>query len=136
MAEDIKPKSKVGRPKKDFTIEEIKKLCTLNCTMEEVAAFFGCNKKTIERRMLDDPEISEAIDMGRNMGRLSLRRKQMELVNKGNAAMAIFLGKQILGQRDKNETEISSPDGSLQPTQIVLQGVAAKHESISSDTDT
>ena len=131
MAEDIKPKSKVGRPKKDFTIEEIKKLCTLNCTMEEVAAFFGCNKKTIERRMLDDPEISEAIDMGRNMG-----RKQMELVNKGNAAMAIFLGKQILGQRDKNETEISSPDGSLQPTQIVLQGVAAKHESISSDTDT
>ena len=125
-----------GRPKKEFTKEEIIKLCRLNCTMEEIASYFGCNKKTIERRMQDDPEIAEAIEMGRNLGKLSLRRKQIQAADKGNATMLVWLGKQVLGQKDRTETEITSPDGSLQPTQIVLKGVSAYDDSDSTDTDT
>jgi hypothetical protein len=76
----------------------------LNCTMAEVAAFFGCNKKTIERRMKDDEEFAEIIDHGRADGMLSVRRQQFQIMESGNATMAIWLGKQLLGQRDQIDT--------------------------------
>jgi hypothetical protein len=50
----------VGRPRIEIDVEELKRLCRLNCTMEEIAAFFECDKKTIERRYamrsIDFPE--------------------------------------------------------------------------------
>lgn len=44
------------------------------------------------------------------MGRVGLRRKQMRLAD-SNASMAIFLGKQMLGQKDVVTTEHTGADG-------------------------
>ena len=93
-----------GRPRVEINLEELRKLMALNCTMAEVAAFFGCNKKTIERRMKDDEEFAEIIDHGRADGMLSVRRQQFQIMESGNATMAIWLGKQLLGQRDQIDT--------------------------------
>lgn len=93
-----------GRPRVEINLEELRKLMSLNCTMAEVAAFFGCNKKTIERRMKDDEEFAEIIDHGRADGMLSVRRQQFQIMESGNATMAIWLGKQLLGQRDQIDT--------------------------------
>jgi len=87
---------------------QLEQLCKLNCTVEEIGAFFGCNKKTIERRMHEDPELRDIIERGRDMGKLSIRREQFRIMEKGNATMAIWLGKQYLGQRDRSEVEVSS----------------------------
>ena len=40
------------------------------------------------------------MERGRNKGKISLRRQQMKLVEQGSSSMAIFLGKNYLGQSD------------------------------------
>lgn len=94
----------VGRPRIEIDVEELKRLCRLNCTMEEIAAFFECDKKTIERRYNENIEFQNAIDHGRGLGKLSVRRKQMQIMDEQNSAtMAIWLGKNLLGQRDHQD---------------------------------
>ena len=93
-----------GRPRTEIDLDELRKLLKLHCTIAEIAAFFGCNKKTIERRMSDDEEFAEIIEHGRSDGMLSVRRKQFEIMEGGNPTMAIWLGKQLLGQRDQIDT--------------------------------
>ena len=93
-----------GRPAIEFDLDEVEKLGALQCTYAEVANWFGCSEKTIKRRSADDDEFREALERGKGRGRVSLRRTQFRMAEK-NAAMAIFLGKQFLGQEDKTEVE-------------------------------
>jgi len=45
-------------------------------------------------------KFAEAMERGRAKGRISVRRHQMKLLEAGNATMSVWLGKQLLGQRD------------------------------------
>ena len=95
---------KVGRPKTEINLEELQKLCTLNCTMPEIASFFNMPLRTLEDRFKNDTDVRTAIENGRNKGKLSVRRKQLQIMDEtNNATMAIWLGKQLLGQRDKHD---------------------------------
>ena len=95
---------KVGRPKTEINLEELQKLCTLNCTMPEIASFFNIPLITLEDRFKNDTDVRTAIENGRNKGKLSVRRKQLQIMDEtNNATMAIWLGKQLLGQRDKHD---------------------------------
>ena len=38
-----------GRPKKEIDRQEFEKLCGLQCTLEEIAGWFGVSEDTIER---------------------------------------------------------------------------------------
>ena len=38
------------RPEANIDLEELEKLCVMQCTDEEIAAFFGVSTRTIERR--------------------------------------------------------------------------------------
>tara|TARA_Y100001972_G_scaffold52089_1_gene63790 strand:- start:4503 stop:4868 length:366 start_codon:yes stop_codon:yes gene_type:complete len=94
----------VGRPKADIDITQLESLSALNCTMPEIAAFFKVPLRTLEDRYTNDPNVRAAIDQGREVGKLSVRRKQMQIMNDhDNPTMAIWLGKQLLGQRDKHD---------------------------------
>ena len=98
-----KPK-KVGRPKTILNLDELEKLCRLNCTMPEIASYFNIPLRTLEDKYTNDKDIRNTIDKGRNQGKLSLRRKQIQILDEtNNATMAIWLGKQLLGQRDKHD---------------------------------
>lgn len=50
---------------------------------------------------------SEVFKQKRGVGKISLRRSQWRLAEK-NANMAIFLGKQYLGQKDEPEQQADS----------------------------
>ena len=89
-----------GRPKTDISLDDLQNLCRLNCTMPEIAAFFDIPLRTLEDRYTNDPEVRAAIDHGRELGKISLRRKQIQIMEDGNSTMAIWLGKNLLGQRD------------------------------------
>lgn len=105
-------KNKGGRPRIEIPVEELEKLSRLACTLDEIAAYFSCSRDTIERRMKDEPEVREAIERGRAHGKISLRRKQFQILEKtDNATMAIWLGKNILGQRDKFDIEVEVDAG-------------------------
>ena len=87
---------KVGRPKLDIDGEQVTRLARLHCTMQEMADFFGCHRETLRENF------SSQIDKGRSEGNISLRRKQWQMaVEKGNVVMLIWLGKQMLGQRNE-----------------------------------
>lgn len=90
-----------GRPRKEIDRKEFEKLCGLQCTVEEIAAWFDCSVDTIERWCEREYEqkFAEVFSEKRSYGRISLRRTQWQLAEK-NASMAIFLGKNYLGQRD------------------------------------
>jgi hypothetical protein len=79
---------------------ELEKLSALQCTDEEVAAWFRVSTRTIERRR-KERKFSETIARGRAKGKISLRRMQLRLAEEGNPALAIWLGKQYLGQSDQ-----------------------------------
>ena len=81
---------------------ELEKLCAMQATDEEIAAWFGVSTRTIERRR-KVRKFADAMDRGRAKGRLSMRRMQMKLLEAGNATMGVWLGKQYLGQTDQLE---------------------------------
>jgi len=84
----------------EIDLSELEKLSQLQCTDEEIAAWFNVSTRTIERRRLE-PEFAEVMTRGKARGRISVRRMQMKLLEEGNATMGVWLGKQILGQADQ-----------------------------------
>ena len=94
--------AKVGRPKKNITKEQFEKLCGLQCTKKEIASFFDCSEDTIENfchREYKD-SFSAVFNKYASIGKISLRRTQFKLAER-SSSMAIWLGKQVLGQEDK-----------------------------------
>lgn len=102
MKKEIK---KTGRKKIVFTeqdFEKLQKLCEIQCTRDEICHVFNIDDETLNRILLEEYGVyfKEFKNRFQNFGRVSLRRKQFELAKK-NAAMAIFLGKQYLNQKDE-----------------------------------
>jgi hypothetical protein len=100
----VAAKKAVGRPKIEINLEELERLSALNCTMPELAAYFKVPLRTLEDRFTNDSKVRMCIERGREIGKLSIRRKQLQIMNETNSVpMAIWLGKQLLGQRDKHD---------------------------------
>jgi hypothetical protein len=94
----------VARPKVKIDLAELEKLCGMQCTDEEIAAFFGISTRTIVRRRRVQ-KFNEIMENARAKGRVSVRRSLFRLANAGNIAAAIFLSKNLLGYRDVVNTE-------------------------------
>lgn len=92
-----------GRPKKEIDYVTVEKLANIQCTQEEIASFLGISTRTLQR----DEKFMELFNRGRENGKMSLRRIQWKHAEK-SASMAMFLGKQYLGQRDN--VEVSNTD--------------------------
>lgn len=97
-------KNKGGRPKKEIDQEQFEKLCELQCTQEEICGWFDTTDKTLTSWCKETYGVSfsEIYNKKREKGKISLRRAQFQLATK-SAAMAIFLGKNYLGQTDRIE---------------------------------
>ena len=103
-------RSGAGRRTVHIDLIELEKLAALQCTDEELASWFGVSPTTIARRRRS-PEFADAIYRGRARGRISVRRAQMKLLASGNPTMAVWLGRQLLGQRDVITTEHTGSGG-------------------------
>ncbi len=97
----------MGRPKKyNIDTEQVEKLAGLGCTNTEIGSWFGCSPDLIEK------SYSEFLVKGRDKGKIRLRQWQLKAAERGNVAMLIWLGKQLLGQSDKQEiTTTDLPEG-------------------------
>lgn len=103
---DDLPKWGVGAPKKQMDYVAIERAASIGCTKEEIAAVIGVSPATLYSRINDDPSVVEAIERGSHKGKATLRRMQWKGAQEGNATMLIWLGKQLLGQRDKIDTAV------------------------------
>ena len=94
----------MARPKKyDIDTKEVEKLAGYGCTNIEIADFFGCSSDLIEK------SYSEFLTKGRANLKKRLRKAQLDTALSGNSTMLIWLGKQMLGQVDKQEVEHIRP---------------------------
>ena len=87
-----------GRPKIEIDYATVEKLANIQCTQDEIASFIGVSTRTLQR----DEKFMELFNKGRDNGKMSLRRIQWKHAEK-SATMAIWLGKQYLGQKDNIE---------------------------------
>lgn len=100
----------MARPKKKIDFVYLKTICQRPISSEDVAAILGVSKDTIERAVKKEYGIGLAAFKEQNLAglRLTILDQQIKIMNKGNASMAIWLGKQYCGQKDK--TEISTDE--------------------------
>ena len=102
----------MARPVIEIKQQDFEKLCGLQCTLEEIAGFFECSSDTIERwcKRTYNESFADTYKNHSQSGKISLRRAQWKLAEKGNSSMLIWLGKQWLGQTDKVEKTTSFED--------------------------
>lgn len=96
----------MGRKKVKIDYDTVKNLAKICCTQEEIASVLGCSVKTLQRRK----QFNKAYQDGLNDARASLRRLQWKSAASGNITMQIFLGKNLLGQRDRFAEDERSED--------------------------
>lgn len=97
-----------GQPKKILDPEQLFELASIHCTMTEIAAVMKCSIDHLYK-----PEYFDIIQNGREGGRASLRRLQWAAAQKGNTGMLIWLGKQLLGQKDQNQLTVADERAEL-----------------------
>jgi len=98
--------AKTGRPRKQIDQKQFENLCGLQCTLDEICAWFDTTDKTLDTwcNRTYGMGFSDIYPLKKGMGKISLRRTQWRLAE-SSAAMAIFLGKNLLGQRDTIEID-------------------------------
>lgn len=111
-------KKGVGRPKWQPDYDLVEKLYSNMSTDQDVADISGVSVKTVERHFKNDKAFTRAKTQGMAKARTSLRSEQFKLAKKGNLGMLVWLGKQYLGQKEKQEVDNVSSDGSMTPKEI------------------
>lgn len=94
--------------------ETFESLCAIQCTREEICGVLNVSKDTLLRwcKSIYGTDFATIYEQKRQNGKASLRRNQFKLAEK-NVTMAIFLGKQYLGQRDVIEENHNVNNGIL-----------------------
>ena len=94
----------IGRNKVVVPPEQVEELASLGCTDRDIANFFGVNEDTLRYNFND------ILIKGREELKISLRRSMLKAAHGGNAALLIFLSKNILGMSDNPiDTEANTP---------------------------
>lgn len=111
----------MARPQKEIDQKQFEQLCSMQCTLGEIASWFHCSEDTIERwckRTYSDEEgnemgFADAYKVHSAAGKISLRRMQFKQAEH-SYAMAIWLGKQWLGQRDVVEAQLPQAESAIE----------------------
>ena len=118
-----------GRPPIEINQKQFENLCGLQCTKEEIADFFNCSEDTIDRwcQKVYGKSFAVVFREKRNGGKISLRRKQWLLADK-SPAMAIFLGKNYLGQTDNVVIDNPAQTSAIEQIAKIVLGGNKKEE--------
>lgn len=85
----------IGRDKKIVPPDEVQKLAALGCSNRDIANFFGIEETNVSRHF------AAFITKGREELKITLRRAMLDNACRNmNAAVQIFLAKNILGMSD------------------------------------
>lgn len=99
----------MARPRKEFDVDQFEKLCQIQATEQEIANWFDMTDDTLNARCKETYGkcFSDTYKKYSDTGKMSLRRKQVQIALNGNVTMLIWLGKQMLGQSDKQEQKMN-----------------------------
>ena len=96
-----------GRPPVNIKEKEFDSLCAMQCTEEEIAAFYGCTIDTINNwcKRTFGMTFSEIYPQKRARGKASLRRAGFKMAQTV-PSVHIFYAKNFLGMTDKVEQTV------------------------------
>jgi hypothetical protein len=140
LKKDGTPRAKMGRPKKpppqpepkrpahrpyklqpdDKTLKTLEGLGRIQSTTKEAAAVLDVSEPTFLEFIERHEKARETFERAKENGKASLRRAQMKSALDGNVTAQIWLGKQLLGQRDKQELEHTGKDGAPLATETTV----------------
>ncbi len=128
--------AKMGRPKKEIDRKQFESLCAMQGTIHEICGVLDVSEKTLEKWCREEygDTFSKVFAIKREVGKASLRRMQFRLAEK-NAAMAIFLGKNYLNQRDHIEYTDTAALSRLDAILNNLKDTADEEADIQSETE-
>jgi len=109
-------KDKGGRPSKSIDYAKLSKMCAIHCTGEECSSILDMDYDTLNRNLIADGHggFADYFKKHSATGKMSLRRKQFtKAVDEGSVPMLIWLGKQYLGQKDKEEVMHEEKDHNI-----------------------
>ena len=100
--------SKNGKYGSNIDKQQFERLCSIMCTEQEICGFFATSHDTLNRWCHQEYNMTftEIWEQKSSLGKISLRRIQFKQAE-SNPSMAIWLGKQYLGQTEKVEAEIT-----------------------------
>ena len=106
-------KKQLGRPNKDIDKKILANLSQIGCTQEELGSILGVSARTLQRRFAD------LIEVNKNKGKASLRKKMYEKAMKGNDKLLIWLSKNYLNMVDKVHTTSTT-----EPLPLIIEAKA------------
>ena len=96
----------MARPRIEIDKKEFESLLVIQCTLKEITAFFdnklgSCSEDTIERwcKRTYGKSFADVSAEKKTIGKISVRRAEFRMMEK-NAAVLIFMAKNLLGQSD------------------------------------
>jgi hypothetical protein len=129
----------VGRRKNKLepdedTLRALAEIARLFGIQDEAAAILGVSPRTLTNFFNRSPEAREVWEDGLMHAKVSLRRKQLSLADK-NAPAAIFLGKNYLGQKDENHTNLNVSKQAAEMTESELLELANRGKASKPDDE-
>lgn len=122
---------KIGTGKLQAVVppEEVIKLAELHCTDTEIANYFGVNIDTLRNNF------KQEMEQGRERTKQRIRASQISMAtdtDNPNATMLIWLGKQMLNQRDNKDINLT---GQVLSAQEIEQRLNKMVEDVKQDND-
>lgn len=114
----------MARPKKVINQKQFESLCAIQCTQEEICNVLEVCDETLTRWCFEiyDLSFSEIYRQKKAGGKMSLRRKQWEIAQKGNSTMLVWMGKNMLKQSDNPiQDEIKLKELELKEREFALK---------------
>jgi len=117
------------KPMTEKQFEQLVSMIRIQCTAEEICSILGMSQDTLGRRIAERgiERVKNFADLYKKHsgeGKASLRRMQWKAAEAGNPTMLVWLGKNMLDQKDKVEQDHTSSDGSMTPPKtVILRGV-------------
>lgn len=123
----------MSRPKAVIDWQKAGQLYEAGATTEGVAATFGVSPDTLYKVCQRELKIglSAFVQEKRAKGDELLRAKQFGIAMSGNVTMLIWLGKQRLGQSEKQE--ITGKDGAPQEHKVIVEFIDASSSNTATD---
>lgn len=100
-----------GRPRKEIDKKQFEEMCKVQCTENEICSILGIGVDKLLSWCLETYKdtFSNVYKKYSENGKMSLRRAQMRLAQT-NASMAIWLGKNMLGQSDRVDIAVKEEE--------------------------
>jgi len=116
----------MARKKIHIDWADVDMLLQAGCTGVEVAATIGIHPNTLYERCEKENNLgfSEYSATKRASGDRLLKMKQFEIAMSGDKTMLVWLGKQRLGQSDKNAVDHTTQGGKITDLTVTIKGEA------------